>query len=650
MHSVCPSEHPGLGTQDQAFVTRKRILTGRAARIFSLMLLFVGTSICLASSGQENRFRPNRVLVIIGDQWEDPSSYLVREGSEFHEIATLLKSWGIPFDVARLDQQELDRNLFLDYDGQPRYGAILWDADPARFKDRDYQVLENAAKNWNIGLVALSNRITHPVLESLLGIHYRGYYSSSSPILATEAEHFLIRGLPSPLDTDDDPRGKLAEKGVLGVRVPWPFAPFKKRVLAEARGARVIATQGGIPQITVRELRPGLNMVWIGGDYLQLLHYQSFRTILRRAVALAVGYQVFKDWSNDAILEMDDVGSAQNAWLEHWHYPTLSQEQIEKHLVEPLQKNHALLVVNACPGFVDRRQRTIVPSFRQVFVDEFGTSQDYVSTKRGLDEGIKRGVFEIQSHGWTHMQPDLNSPPGPWWDAPLYEEKAEVGWYREFGDTRRDREIPARVQQLHMARSREWIEREFGVTPLSFVAGGNGISESIPNNTTALAAHAGFGWFGDYIGPDMAIEAVKGYSGMGGSEFGGTADAPLDVPIPPDGHDRGIAQHPEEFPRIFEQLKGLRFMGMNEYVAYLHAVVSSTGGDMLVISFDYDPHYCRAFKARSSEWLLQIPSFEGKVEATIDGKARTVFFQNGVGVFEIPPGLKKHSLAVRWPR
>jgi hypothetical protein len=182
------------------------------------------------------------------------------------------------------------------------------------------------------------------------------------------------------------------------------------------------------------------------------------------------------------------------------------------------------------------------------------------------------------------------------------------------------------------------------------VAGGNGISESLANNTTALAAHAGFGWFGDYIGPDVAIEAVIGYSGMGGSEFGGTADAPLDVPIPPDGHDRGIAQHPDEFPRVFEQLKGLRFMGMNEYIAYLHALVSSTGGDTLVISFDYDPHYCRAFEARSSEWLLEIPSLEGKVEATIDGKAQTVSFRNGAGVFEIPPGLKKHLLAVRWPR
>ncbi len=650
MNSACTPAHPRLGTPQQSPEKPRRGRTGRTAKILPFAVLFVATSIGFAHPAQEEGFRPNRILVIIGDQWEDPSSYLVREGNEFHEIATLLKGWGLPFDVVRLDQQELDRNLFLDYDGQPRYGAILWDADPARFKNRHYQVLENAAKNWNIGLVALSNRISHPVLESLLGVHYQGYYSSSSPIVATEAEHFLVRGLPSPLDTNDDPRAQLVEKGVLGVKVPWQFAPFKKRVLAETRGARVIATQGEVPQVTVRELRPGLNMIWIGSDCSQFLHYQSFRTLLRRALALAVGYQVFKDWSSDAILEMDDVGSAQNSWLEHWHYPALSQEQIEKHLVEPLQRNHALLVVNACPGFVDRAQRTIVPSFRQVSVDEFGTRQDYVSTKRGLDEGIKRGVFEIQSHGWTHMQPDLDSPPGPWWDAPLDEEKAEVGWYREFGDTRRDREVPARVQQFHMERSREWIEREFGVMPLSFVAGGNGISESLPNNTTVLAARSGFGWFGDYIGPDMAIEAVKGYSGMGGSEFGGTADAPLDVPIPPDGHDRGIAQHPEEFPRVFEQLKGRRFIGMNEYIAYVHAKVSSSGGENLAFSLDYDSHYCRAFAARASRWLLEVPGLEGKAEVTLDRKLQTVSFRNGIGALDVPPGLERHSVTVRLPK
>src|SRR5262249_46881660 len=157
-----------------------------------------------------------------------------------------------------------------------------------------------------------------------------------------------------------------------------------------------------------------------------------------------------------------------------WHYPTLSQEQIEKYLIVPLVENKALLVINVCPGFVDREARSVVPSFQQTFVDDFGTRQDYVSTKRGVDEGLKRGVFEIQSHGWTHMQPDLDSPPGPWWEAPLYGEKAEVGWYREFGDTRRGKEVSFAVQRFHLQKSREWLEREFGVTPLSFVAGGNG--------------------------------------------------------------------------------------------------------------------------------------------------------------------------------
>ena len=497
--------------------------------------------------------------------------------------------------------------------------------------------------------MALSNRIAQPTLESLLGVHYRGYYSFSGPIEVTEPQHYLVRGLPSPLDTNDDPRAELSQKGTRNAKVPWAFAPFKKRVLAEGRGARVLATQGGVPQVTVQEVAPGLNAIWIGGDHLQFLHYQALRTLLRRSLALAVGYQVYKDWSRRVILEMDDPGSAQNAWLEHWRYPTLSQEQIERRLIEPLEKNHALVVVNVCPGFVDRQSKTIVPAFQQVFVDEFGTRQDYASTKRGLDEGLKRGVFEIQSHGWTHMQPDLDSPPGPWWDAPLYEEKAEVGWYREFADTRRGLEIPAIVQRLHLNRSREWIENEFGVPPLSFGPGGNGISESLPNNTTILAARAGFGWYGGYLGPDLALEMAKGVGGAGGSEFGGTADVPLDVPIPPDGHDRGISQHPEGFLRIFEQLQGWRYMGLNEYVGYMHAAVSAKGRKALVISLDYDARYCHKFEARGSEWLIEIPGLARSAEVKIDGTLQSLPFKDGVESVSVPPGVGRHTVEVRLP-
>jgi peptidoglycan/xylan/chitin deacetylase (PgdA/CDA1 family) len=592
-------------------------------------------------------FRPARVLLVIGDQWDDPSGFLVREGNEFHEIVSLLKNWGIPFDIVRLDQRRLDRNDFVGFDGKALYGAILWDADPHSFPDQDLKCLAEAVERWNIGLVALSNRIHHPVLESLLGLHYRGYYSSSAPIVPKLPENYLLKGLPNPLDTNDDPRIELTTRGIRDAKIPWQFAPFKKRVLVDNASAEVLASQGGIPQITEREVRPGVPAIWIGSDYLQFLHFQALRTVLRRALAAAVGFQLYRDWSLQAILELDDMGSAQNAWLEHWHYPTLTQEQIEKNLIAPLEKNHAVLVLNICPGFVDRSLHTILPSFQQVFTDEFGTRQDYVSTKGGIDEGLRRGVFEIQSHGWTHMQPDLDSPPGPWWDASLYEEKAEVGWYREFGDTRRDKEIPAAVQRLHLERSREWLVKEFGVEPLSFVAGGNGISESQPNNTTAIAARVGFGWFGDYIGPDLAVEALQGYSGMGASEFGGTADAPLGVWVPPDGHDRGIYQHPEQFTQIFDQLGGWHYLHMNEYIAYLHARISTNVAGEAQITLNYDDHYCRFFRDHTSHWQLEMPGTNGTRRVFVDGKPREVFFQSGRGQITIPAGLGEHTILFR---
>jgi hypothetical protein len=245
------------------------------------------------------------------------------------------------------------------------------------------------------------------------------------------------------------------------------------------------------------------------------------------------------------------------------------------------------------------------------------------------------------------MQPDLDSPPGPWWDAPLDEEKAEVGWYGEFGDTRRGKEIPAAVQSEHLEKSMEWLEQEFGVKPLSFVAGGNGTSESLPNNTTALAARAGFGWFGDYEGPDLAIEALAGYSGMGGSEFGATADAPLMVWIPPDGHDRGIAQHPDQFPKIFDQLAGWRYKSMNEYVAYLHADVRGDVG-AAALTLKYDDHYCRYFADHTSAWKLDFPNEQNGMilSMTIDGKPERVVLKHGAATIAVPPGLGEHRILI----
>jgi len=107
-----------------------------------------------------------------------------------------------------------------------------------------------------------------------------------------------------------------------------------------------------------------------------------------------------------------------------------------------------------------------------------------------------------------------------------------------------------------------------------------------------LAARLGFGWFGEYQGPDLAIDMAHPIY----NQFGGTADAPLVIWIPPDGHDRGISQHPEEFPNIFDQLSGWRYISMNGYIGFMHAKVAAAGGDSLVLTLTYDDHYCSYFR------------------------------------------------------
>ena len=86
------------------------------------------------------------------------------------------------------------------------------------------------------------------------------------------------------------------------------------------------------------------------------------------------------------------------------------------------------------------------------------------------------------------------------------EERAEVGWYREFYDVRRGREITAAEQKFHMQQSADLIQAEFGEFPLEFSTGGNGVSRSPDNNTWRLAAEAGYGYYGGYLGKDLAVE------------------------------------------------------------------------------------------------------------------------------------------------
>ena len=607
------------------------------------VLLFVASWNVFSADHIPGKLKPFRVLVIIGDQWEDPASYMVGkanldisgtayprviEESDFHHIAIVLKSWGIPFDVVRLDQQLLDQYMFLDMYNKPRYGTIIWDVNQTdKLMPQDYSIVAEMVKEYGIGLIALSDHISQPEIQNVLGLEYTGIRENNAA-LKVNGKHFMTEGLSSPFLVDSGTN-----------------ANMERQQVEVSDGAVTIVEQGSSPQVTVKEYPSGGYVVWIGNDYDYMFYFQSLRTLLRRAITWTIGYNLYKTWDNDILMIMDDPGGASSVWLKSWHYPQPSEEIIEKYLINPLLKHNAVLNINFTPGFVNDAKRRLEPTWNENFIDGYGTKQDFVSSKRGYYKGVKLGVFEVMYHGLTHMQPDLDSDPG-WYGTPLDKEKAEGGWYKEFGDTRRNKEIYAAEQLWRMKTGKEWLTEQFGVTPLQFCAGGGGISISYFNNTTKLAGQAGFGWCGwryGYLGKDMAFM---------GWNFLGTPESPSIVTAPPDGHDRGISSEPEKFATIFDRYPKGRFMSINEFIGYLHAGNSGNWSkemEKLTIKLDYDPHYCKYFETHASTWNLEFSDWLAKEmgefsSIIVDGKK----VKTPVKKIDIPKGTGEHRIEVKF--
>jgi hypothetical protein len=170
-----------------------------------------------------------------------------------------------------------------------------------------------------------------------------------------------------------------------------------------------------------------------------------------------------------------------------------------------LARRGLVMVQNVSPGYANPTTRMVEnPWTVPKFTDPFGNVQDYPSTKEGLDEGVRRDVFEIHAHrAWTHLNWDLDSPPGPWWDGPIEGEQAHPDWYNETVDVRRGLPVPSNDMLFIYKTGRDAIQRQFGATPLAVtVRQGRGLE----HDNGRLAVMAGYGvgrW--TYLGPDHVI-------------------------------------------------------------------------------------------------------------------------------------------------
>jgi len=634
--------------------------------------------------------KPFRVLVIIGDQWTDPMSYNIDPArvkrEDFLDVVTMLKIWGIPFDILRLDEQRLQINRFLDYEAKPAYGCMIWMADPEKLSgmSANYETLKRAVNEYGISMIVLSDYIKTPEIAELAGIIYENvvdvHLGPQGNKFTISGTHFITAetdGLVLPDNKFIAPPGIPEANGITSDNLNGipDISDITLVNCTATQSVKVLGNVGTIPQFVVRDIDDDTRVIWIGGGHDWFRKYPVMRNIFRKALVYSIGYGIFNDnFENGFIFIMDDVGCSEHAWSLTWHYPTPAKDTLIKYLVEPLKKYGRMMVMNITPGFANPEKKLIesswnVPPFRDIF----GNWQDYGSTKEGLDEGLSRGVFEVQPHrAWSHMNWDLESPPGPWWGSPVDGELKITDWYNEVVDVRRDHApVPSNDLLFIYKTGIDAIKKSFGVVPLAAEVRPG--AEVVPGkmggyDNGRIAAIAGLGVSREcYVGIDHTIE----FKMMMPEQFTchdldltAKTDSPADETEA--GWDKLWTLTNEQLTgskiaggrRIdlrnnlnwIESRKDMYWMGFNETCAYLHSKISDTGNSTFVIEFDYDEHYCKYFENKPSVWTLElsdsyIKKLGSEASVSVDGKPVLSELKINQRV-EIPAGLGSHKLEI----
>ncbi len=631
--------------------------------------------------------KPYRVLLIIGDQWTDPMSYNIDpfrvKNEDFLDVVTMLKIWGIPFDILRLDEQRLQINRFLDYAARPAYGCVIWMADPDKLTgmSANYETLERAVNEYGISMIALFDYIKTDKVANLAGVSLNGvkkvslngndnYKISGNHFITAEAQDVH---LPDSRQLAGSSIPEANGITVNKINNQEDVSDIGLVSCSVTGNATVLGKIGDIPQFVVRDVDNDTKTVWIGGGYDWFRKYPVMRSLFRKALIYSIGYGVFNDnFENGFICIMDDVGCSEHAWSLTWHYPTPARDTLIKYLIEPLEKYGKMMVQNITPGFANPEKKLIessweVPPFRDIF----GNWQDYGSTKEGLDEGLRRGVFELQPHrAWSHMNWDLDSPPGPWWGSPVDGEMKITNWYNEVVDVRRGHApVPSNDLLFIYRKGIEAIQKAFGVTPLAAeVRPGAELMKGTAggNDNGRIAAIAGLGVSREcYVGIDRTIEfkmMMPEQFTFHDLDLTAQTDYPADVQeadwdklwtltteqLMNSGIAGGRRLNVHDNHEWIESRKDKYWMGFNETCAYLHSDVSETDDDGFGITFSYDPHYCSYFEKKPSVWTVEFSdhfreALGSGVSVHVDGKP----VQKGLTANQkitIPAGLGIHTI------
>jgi hypothetical protein len=277
-----------------------------------------------------------------------------------------------------------------------------------------------------------------------------------------------------------------------------------------------------------------------------------------RLLAAHLGAVVVPDLRNVLVLRLDDPGAAVKEHLASWAHPPVPPSTWDA--LWAALEGFGRASVFCCPGYVLTDGRVV-------------DSRDHLPQEwAALDAGMRRGLADLECHGYTHMHPDAEA----WALAP--DGRTDERWFRELWPPALAQEPTAAAQA---ERLNAW-QRSLNRSGTALVAPG----EEWGLNTLAAAQQCGFTLFNSW-GLCFLDRQVPTWSQGIGSPY-------LDQPdpswfadcLPQIGywHDRDMAIHGPRW--VADQLDAWRACGAARAMSFADVAAAYTPIDAALVDGD----------------------------------------------------------------
>jgi hypothetical protein len=223
-------------------------------------------------------------------------------------------------------------------------------------------------------------------------------------------------------------------------------------------------------------------------DY-SLKRFNAMNRVMRELIRKNSGWGMASiNLENTMIMRMDDPGTCERVYLKGYDTKPMGRDTWQT-VIKILKKQRARLSVMYIPLWVDdgnkkngrllvngvevndRKNGYMYNSKDIIFIQNQRTGEeniyDYSEEYNAIAEGLRSGWLDIESHGLTHVDTDLDR----WLQAE--DRYVNPDWYHEFRHVYDNRDSSEEEQAHVLLKSAEKLEDFFGISPSTVTPSGH---------------------------------------------------------------------------------------------------------------------------------------------------------------------------------